>query len=75
MNDLPQATRLSFFGSGLLGTSALPLLQNPLRWIAGQIADGKVPSLRVKTFDFDDVRHAHSLIESNRALGKLVVRV
>jgi NADPH2:quinone reductase len=75
MNDLPQATRLSFFGSGMLGTPALPLDPNPLRWIADRLEGGGMPSLRVQTFDFDDVRRAHSLIESNRALGKLVVLV
>jgi NADPH2:quinone reductase len=75
MNDLPQATRLSFFGSSMLGTLAVPLVQSPLRWIADRVARGEMPSLRVQTFDFDDVRRAHSLMESNRALGKLVVRV
>jgi NADPH:quinone reductase len=39
------------------------------------VASGAMPSLRVQTFDFDDVRRAHSLIESDRALGKLVVMV
>lgn len=74
MNDLPNATRLAFFGSGLLGTPALPLTAAPLKWIADQVASGTMPSLRVQTFDFDDVARAHSLIESDRALGKLVVR-
>ena len=75
MSDLPQATRLSFFGSGMLGTPALPLSEAPLKWVAQQIASGAIPSLRVETFSFDDVPRAHSLIESNRALGKLVVRL
>lgn len=75
MNDLPNAIRLAFFGSGLLGTPALPLAATPLRWIADQVASGAMPSLRVQTFDFDEVARAHSLIESDRALGKLVVRV
>ena len=75
MSDLPQAARLAFFGSALLGSPALPLAQSPLSWIADRIAAGSIPSLRVKTFDFDDVQRAHSLIESDRALGKLVVRL
>ncbi len=74
MNDLPNAARLAFFGSGLLGTPALPLTAAPLKWIADQVASGTMPSLRVQTFDFDDVARAHSLIERDRALGKLVVR-
>ena len=75
MNDLPQATRLTFFGSGMLGTTALPLGEAPLRAIAESVAAGSFPSLRTRTFDFDDVRHAHSLMESDQALGKLVVRL
>jgi len=75
MQDLPGAVRLNFFPSGLLGTPAMPLRESPLPWIAGEIAAGRMPSLRSGTFDFDDVRRAHSLIESNRALGKFVVRV
>ena len=75
MQDLPGAVRLNFFPSGLLGTPAMPLDESPLPWIAGEIAAGRMPSLRSGTFDFDDVRRAHSLIESDRALGKLVVRV
>lgn len=75
MNDLPDATRLAFFTSGLLGTSALPLADAPLKWIAQKVASGAMPSLRVQTFDFDDVHRAHVLIENGRAFGKLVVRV
>ncbi|MGJ7524963.1 zinc-binding dehydrogenase [Variovorax sp. GB1P17] len=75
MQDLPDAKRLNFFPSGLLGTAALPLSNAPLRWVAEQVVAGRIPSLRSRTFDFDDVRHAHSLIESDRALGKLVVRL
>ena len=75
MGDLPQATRLSFFGSALLGSPALPLSPFPLTWIADQITAGTMPSLRVQTFDFDEVQRAHSLMESDRALGKLVVRL
>jgi NADPH:quinone reductase-like Zn-dependent oxidoreductase len=75
MQDLPGAVRLNFFPSGLLGTSALPLEESPLPWIAKEVAAGRMPSLRSDTFDYDDVRRAHSLIESDRALGKFVVRV
>jgi len=73
MQDLPAATRLSFFPSGMLGTAALPLSNTPLEWIASQIEKGQLPSLHVETFDFDEVHHAHSLLDSYRALGKLVV--
>ncbi len=75
MDDLPVATRLAFFTSDLLGTKSLPLTAAPLKWIAEKTANGAMKSLRVQTFDFDDVRHAHALMESDRAQGKLVIRV
>jgi NADPH:quinone reductase-like Zn-dependent oxidoreductase len=75
MQDLPNATRLTFFPSGMLGTPALPISEAPLRAIAEGIAAGRIPSLRVRTFEFDEVRQAHTLMESDRALGKLVVRI
>lgn len=75
MQDLANATRLSFFPSGLLGTAALPLTDAPLVAIAAGIAEGRVPSLRVRTFDFGAVPEAHTLMESDRVLGKLVVRM
>jgi len=75
MQDLPAAVRLSFMPSGLLGTSAIPLQESPLEWVAQEIAEGRMPSLLTQTFDFDDVRRAHSVMESDRALGKLVVRI
>lgn len=75
MQDLPNAVRLNFFGSGLLGTAAMPLNKSPLVWVAQEVAAGRMPSLRSETFDFGDIRRAHSLIESNRAVGKLVVRL
>lgn len=75
MADLPSATRIAFFGSGLFGTPALPLTHTPLAWIAQRIERGDMPSLRVRTFDFDDVANAHRLMEADRALGKLVVKL
>ncbi|OLF52961.1 zinc-binding dehydrogenase [Pseudomonas chlororaphis] len=73
MQDLPGATRLSFFPSGLLGTPAMPLQDSPLSWLAGERAAQRIPSLLSRTFAFDEVPSAHRLMESDRALGKLVV--
>ncbi|AKA23583.1 zinc-binding dehydrogenase [Pseudomonas chlororaphis] len=73
MQDLPGAVRLNFFPSGLLGTAAMPLKDSPLAWIAEQVAAKRMPSIRARTFAFDEVRQAHRLMESDRALGKLVV--
>ncbi|WP_321960855.1 zinc-binding dehydrogenase [Paraburkholderia sp. J7] len=73
--DLPPAVRLSFFTSDLLGTKALPLDYAPLRFIASGIASRSIASLHAYTFEFDEIRKAHYLLESNRALGKIVVRL
>lgn len=72
-SDLPNAVRLAFFSSSMLGSAALPLAGAPLRWIAERQASGATASLRVQTFNFDDVPRAHGLMESNSAQGKLVV--
>ncbi|WP_232457950.1 zinc-binding dehydrogenase [Burkholderia ubonensis] len=75
MRDLPDGVRLGFFSSGMFGTTALPASAVPLLEIARATADGRMPSLRTHTFDFDELRRAHCLMESNRALGKIVVSV
>ncbi|PYS60018.1 MAG: alcohol dehydrogenase [Acidobacteria bacterium] len=75
MQELPGATRLSFFQGYVLGTAALPLSDAPLRSLADGIAKGRVPSLLTETFDFDQVPRGHAFMESDRALGKIVVRV
>ncbi|WP_232458912.1 zinc-binding dehydrogenase [Burkholderia ubonensis] len=75
MRDLPDGVRLGFFSSGMFGTTALPASAVPLLEIARATADGRMPSLRTQTFDFDELRRAHCLMESNRALGKIVVSV
>jgi NADPH2:quinone reductase len=74
-SDLPNAVRLAFFSSAMLGSAALPLGDAPLRWVAGRQASGAIASLRVQSFDFDQVPRAHRLMESNGAQGKLVVLV
>ena len=67
--------RLSFFTSELLGTKSLPLDYAPLRHIASGIAARCIASLHACTFEFDDLRNAHYLLDSNRADGKIVVRL
>lgn len=74
MMDLPNAVSVNFFPSGLFG-AALPLMDTPLVWIAKEIEVGRMPSIVAQVFNFTDLRRAHSLIESDEAFGKLVVRV
>lgn len=73
--DLPPAARLSFFPSQLFGTEALPLTDTPLKPLALDVENRRIPSHLAKVFAFDEVQEAHRLVESNRALGKIVVRL
>lgn len=73
MNDLPNTVKLSFFGSGLLGSRELPVTKSPLNWIAEQVHNGVMPSIHAKTFGIDQIQEAHQYLESNTALGKIVV--
>jgi len=71
--DLPNTVRLSFFGSGLLGSEAMPLMDSLLNWIAGQMESGNIPSIHSRTFKSEDISSAHSLLDSGKAGGKIVV--
>ncbi|MPY23482.1 zinc-binding dehydrogenase [Shewanella psychropiezotolerans] len=74
MSDLPSSIKLSFFQSGMLGSEALPLNASPLNWIAEQVAQGSMPNITSEVFDFDDIRQAHTLMDENKAIGKIVVK-
>jgi NADPH2:quinone reductase len=73
MGDLPNTVRLSFFGSGLLGSAALPLDESPLDWVAAQVAAGRMPDTVARTFAVEHIREAHRLLDSGEAGGKIVV--
>ncbi|MGT2491996.1 hypothetical protein ACU4GD_19475 [Cupriavidus basilensis] len=74
---LPAAVRLNFFPSGLLGTAALAAVGFTAAMdCAGSRRKVSTSHRRMPgRFDFDEVRQAHSLMESEPALGKLVVRL
>jgi NADPH2:quinone reductase len=73
MTQLGENVKISFSKSGLLGTKHYPLCETPLGIIAENIANGKMPSLRTKTFSFHEIADAHKLMENNSADGKIVV--
>nr|WP_180166536.1 zinc-binding dehydrogenase [Stenotrophomonas sp. SbOxS2]NYT99381.1 zinc-binding dehydrogenase [Stenotrophomonas sp. SbOxS2] len=73
--DLPEAVGLRFFKTQMLGTSALPLTDAPLAGLAELRAKDAIPSTLAHTFDFNDLAKAHALMESNQAVGKIVVRM
>jgi len=73
MNDLPNTVKLSFFGSGILGTNQLSLGNSPLPKIANLVSNGELPNIHSKTFAAQDIQLAHQLLAENTALGKIVV--
>jgi len=75
LDDLPNTVRLSYFGSGMLGSDELPLNNSPLEWIAKMIENGSIPSILAKSFEMDDIQEAHSLLDSGMANGKIVVTI
>ncbi|VAW62029.1 NADPH:quinone reductase and related Zn-dependent oxidoreductases [hydrothermal vent metagenome] len=75
MSDLPATVKLSFFSSGLLGSTELPINESPIQWIIEKIESKEMPSLLSKTFEFDQIREAHKLMDSNTSLGKIVVKL
>lgn len=73
MNDLPNTVKLSFFGSGILGTEQLPLNNSPIPKIAHLLNNDELPNIHSKTFQAQDIQSAHKLLASNTALGKIIV--
>ncbi|WP_023602876.1 zinc-binding alcohol dehydrogenase family protein [Aliivibrio logei] len=74
MSDLPSSIKLSFFQSGMLGTEALPLDESPLNWIADQVYTGQMPDITSAVFEAKDIQEAHDLMDSNKTVGKIVVK-
>jgi len=76
LGDLPNSVKLSFFGSGTLGSPDTPPLDDsPLNWIAQQVHLGLMPDITAEVFPFEDIRKAHAHMEDNRTFGKRVVTV
>ena len=73
MNDLPNTIKLSFFGSGMLGSEELTLSNSPIANLAELLVNNKIPNIHSQTFKAQDIQAAHALLASNRALGKIVV--
>ncbi len=75
MSDLPNTVKLSFFASGIFGSADLPLSESPIPWVTKQIESGKISSMVSKVYDFEEIQKAHEVIESDQALGKIVIKL
>ena len=74
--QMPSGTHLSVFASALVtGTPEFALSEIPFQAIVDRVADGTYKAKPAKVFRFEDIQEAHRLMESNRAGGKIVVRL
>ncbi|MFF0612338.1 zinc-binding dehydrogenase [Nocardia tengchongensis] len=71
--DLPSGVQLSFFGSFVLGTPDFPLAAVPLGELVAKAAAGIYHAKPVRTFAFEEIVHAHEVMESGTAGGKMTV--
>jgi NADPH:quinone reductase-like Zn-dependent oxidoreductase len=70
---MASGVHLTFFGSFVFGSPGFPVSDVPLSDIAAQVKVGELDAAPVRVFSFDDIRQAHSVMESGAANGKMVV--
>jgi NADPH:quinone reductase-like Zn-dependent oxidoreductase len=74
--QIPSGRHLNVFASALVtGTPEFPLSEIPFQAIVDRVADGSYKAKPAKVFGFEEIQDAHRLMESNRAGGKIVVRL
>ncbi|MDB4972509.1 MAG: alcohol dehydrogenase [Myxococcaceae bacterium] len=73
--QLPSGVHLSVFASFMLGTPGYELTQIPFQRIVQDVERGQLRAAAASTFTLEQTASAHARMESNTALGKLVVTV
>jgi NADPH:quinone reductase-like Zn-dependent oxidoreductase len=74
--QMPSGRHLSVFASALVtGTPEFPLSEIPFQAIVDRVAGGAYKAKPARVFRFEEIQDAHRLMESNRAGGKIVVRL
>lgn len=74
--QIPSGTYWSVFASALVtGTPAFPLSDIPFQTIVQRVAEGIYKAKPARVFRFAEIQHAHRLMESGEAGGKIVVCV
>ncbi len=73
LSDMPPGVNLNFFASFMFGTPDFPLSDIPLQDIVNKASTGEYQCKPGHIFDFKDIQHAHALMESNQASGKIVI--
>jgi NADPH:quinone reductase len=73
--QMPSGVHFSLFGSIVFGLPQFPLSDVPLQAMVDRVAAGIYQAKPTKVFAFDEIQAAHQLMESGKAMGKIVVRV
>jgi NADPH:quinone reductase len=59
----------------MFGLPQFPLSDVPLQAMVDRVAVGLYQAKPAKVFSFGEIQAAHQLMESGKAMGKIVVRV
>ena len=73
--QMPSGVHFSLFGSFVFGLPQFPLSEVPMQSIVDNVAGGIYQAKPGKVFSFDEIQAAHELMDSGKAMGKIVVRV
>jgi len=65
----------SLFGTFVFGTPEFPVSEVPLQKIVDRVAKGIYKAKPAAVFSFDEIRDAQQLMESNKANGKIIVKL
>ncbi|MBV8225264.1 MAG: zinc-binding dehydrogenase [Verrucomicrobia bacterium] len=75
MLQMPSGVHYSLFGSFVFGSPQFPVAEVPMQTIIDRAAAGVYRTKPFKVFSFDEIQAAHELMESGKALGKIVVKL
>jgi NADPH:quinone reductase len=73
--QLDSGIHFSLFVSLVMGAPEFPVSEYPLQKIVERVEKGIYKAKPAAVFNFDQIREAQSLMESNQANGKIVVRL
>ena len=73
--QMASGIHLSLFGSFVFGTPEFPVSEVPLQEVVDRVAKGIYNAKPAAVFSFNEIREAQRLMESNKANGKIIVKL
>lgn len=73
--QMASGIHFSLFGSFVFGTPEFPVSEVPLQEIVDRVAKGIYNAKPAAVFSFKEIREAQRLMESNKANGKIIVKL